>query len=71
MAERRYVSGLTTLLVAAGVADGLWAISCALMVLIGNRLPDGLLRQVAEFLPTCVATAKTLRKHPLWIWHEL
>jgi len=53
-----------TLLVAAGVAIALWAVSCVLMVLVASRLPDGLLKQVAEFLPACVTTARTLRKHP-------
>jgi uncharacterized membrane protein YkvA (DUF1232 family) len=55
---------VSTWLVVAAVALGLWALSCALMVLLAHRLPNGLLRQVAEFLPSCVATARTLRKHP-------
>jgi uncharacterized membrane protein YkvA (DUF1232 family) len=50
--------------VVAGVALALWAASCLLMVLLASRLPDGLMRQVAEFLPSCVTTARTLRKHP-------
>jgi uncharacterized membrane protein YkvA (DUF1232 family) len=48
----------------AGVMVTLWALSCVLMVLLAKRLPDGLLRQVAEFLPSCVTAAKRLRKHP-------
>jgi uncharacterized membrane protein YkvA (DUF1232 family) len=48
----------------AGAAIGLWAMACLLMVLIAWRLPNGLLRQVAEFLPSCVAAARTLRSHP-------
>jgi uncharacterized membrane protein YkvA (DUF1232 family) len=56
--------GVSTLLVVAGVTLGLWVISCLLMVLLAKRLPNGLLRQVAEFLPSCVATARTLRKNP-------
>jgi uncharacterized membrane protein YkvA (DUF1232 family) len=55
---------VNTWLLVAVIALGLWAASCALMVLFAHRLPDGLLRQVAEFLPSCVATARTLRKHP-------
>jgi uncharacterized membrane protein YkvA (DUF1232 family) len=55
---------MTSWLVAAAVALGLWALSCLLMVLFAHRLPNGLLRQVAEFLPACVTTARTLRKHP-------
>nr|WP_246305058.1 DUF1232 domain-containing protein [Nocardioides thalensis] len=41
-----------------------WALSCAAMVLFARRLPDGMLKQVAEFLPACVTTARRLRKHP-------
>lgn len=51
-------------LVIAGAVLGLWLISCLLMVLLAHRLPPGLLRQVAEFLPACVTTARTLRKDP-------
>jgi uncharacterized membrane protein YkvA (DUF1232 family) len=50
-------------LVIGGIVLGLWAISCLLMVLFAHRLPPGLLRDVAEFLPACVTTARTLRKH--------
>ncbi len=49
----------------AGVALALWAISCLVMVLAASRLPNGLMKQVAEFLPACVTTARTLRKNPL------
>ena len=52
------------LLIPAGVMLGLWALSCLLMMLFASRLPDGLMRQVAEFLPSCVATARRLRKDP-------
>ena len=48
---------------AAGVV--LWAISCLVMMLLASRLPDGLMKQVAEFLPACVTTARALRKNPL------
>jgi uncharacterized membrane protein YkvA (DUF1232 family) len=51
------------LIVIAGVALVLWGVSCVVMVLLASRLPDGLLRQVAEFLPSCVVTARTLRQH--------
>ncbi len=52
------------ILLLTGAALALWAISCLLMVLLASRLPDGLPRQVAEFLPSCVTTARALRKHP-------
>lgn len=55
---------MVKLLVIAGVVLGLWMIGCLLMVLLARRLPPGLLRQVAEFLPACVTTAQTLRKDP-------
>lgn len=55
---------MTQLFVIAGVVLALWIISCLLMVLFAHRLPDGLLRQIAEFLPACVTTARRLRKHP-------
>jgi len=55
---------MTEALVVAGVLVGLWAVSCILMMLFAHRLPPGLMRQVAEFLPSCVATARTLRKDP-------
>jgi uncharacterized membrane protein YkvA (DUF1232 family) len=48
-----------------GVAvTGLWVLSCAVMMLLASRLPDGLMRQVAEFLPACVTAARTLRGDP-------
>jgi uncharacterized membrane protein YkvA (DUF1232 family) len=53
-----------TAIAVAGVALALWALSCLLMVLFANRLPDGLLKQVAEFLPACVTAARRLRRHP-------
>jgi uncharacterized membrane protein YkvA (DUF1232 family) len=55
---------VTKLVMVAALAFGLWALSCLFMVLFAHRLPEGLLRQIAEFLPSCVTTAKRLRKHP-------
>jgi uncharacterized membrane protein YkvA (DUF1232 family) len=50
--------------IAAAVGLALWGASCLLMMLFASRLPDGLMRQVAEFLPSCVTAARALRKHP-------
>ena len=50
-----------TLLIVAGASFALWAVSCAVMVLAAHRLPPGLLRDVAEFLPACVTAARRLR----------
>ena len=55
---------MTKALVIAGVLVGLWAVACAVMMLLAHRLPPGLMRQVAEFLPSCVTTARTLRQDP-------
>lgn len=55
---------MTKALVVAGVLVALWAVACAVMVLFAHRLPPGLMRQVAEFLPACVTTARRLRKDP-------
>ena len=43
----------------------LWALSCLVMMLLASRLPNGLMKQVAEFLPACVTTARTLGTDPL------
>ena len=61
---RLYDGCVTKLVIVAATVFGLWALSCLFMVLFANRLPEGLLRQIAEFLPSCVTTAKRLRKHP-------
>lgn len=41
-----------------------WALLCVGMVLLARRLPPGLLRDIAEFLPACVTTARRLRRSP-------
>lgn len=51
-------------LVAALALTGSWLLSLLAMVLLAGRLPPGLLRDVASFLPACVSTARTLRKDP-------
>ena len=55
---------MSTALWIAGAFLLLWAVCCLAMVLLASRLPDGLLKQVLEFLPSCVTTAKALRRHP-------
>jgi uncharacterized membrane protein YkvA (DUF1232 family) len=51
-------------LVVAGVLAGGWLLGLSAMVVLARRLPPGLLRDVAEFLPACVSTARTLRQDP-------
>lgn len=55
---------MTGLLQIAAVTLALWALSCLAMVLLAKRLPPGLMRDVAEFLPACVTTARVLRRDP-------
>ena len=45
----------------AAIAAALWVLSWVAMVLLARRLPPGALRDAAEFLPACVATARELR----------
>jgi uncharacterized membrane protein YkvA (DUF1232 family) len=47
------------------VVVGLWVASWGVMVLLARRLPPGLLRDAAEFLPACVTTARRLRGNPV------
>ncbi|HEU0090354.1 MAG TPA: DUF1232 domain-containing protein [Pseudonocardiaceae bacterium] len=46
------------------IAAVLLLASWALLVLLARRLPPGLLRDLAEFLPACVTAARRLRNHP-------
>lgn len=49
---------------AVGIAAALWVASWIAMVLFASRLPPGLLRDVATFLPACVTAARRLRRSP-------
>lgn len=55
---------MSRLLWVAGAALGLWVLSWLAMVLLARRLPPGLLRDAAEFLPACVTAARRLRSDP-------
>jgi uncharacterized membrane protein YkvA (DUF1232 family) len=55
---------MTRWLIIGAVAVGLWGLSCLAMMLFAHRLPPGLLRDVAEFLPACVTAARRLRRDP-------
>ena len=52
---------LRLLLTIAAVVAALWVLSWLVMILFARRLPPGLLRDAAEFLPACVTTARRLR----------
>ena len=51
---------LRAALVGVALVVGLWAG----LALVAARLPPGLLKDLVGFLPACVTTARTLRKHP-------
>jgi uncharacterized membrane protein YkvA (DUF1232 family) len=55
---------VSPLVAIAVIAAGLWIMSWLVMILLAKRLPPGLLREAAEFLPACVTTARRLRGNP-------
>src|SRR3954465_12693892 len=60
----RRVMNLRLLIEIAPAPFGLWVLSWVAMVLLARRLPPGVLRDAAEFLPACVTTARRLRTDP-------
>ena len=55
---------LKLILIAAAVMVGLWG----LLVILAARLPGGLLKDLAGFLPACVTLARRLRADPRVPW---
>jgi uncharacterized membrane protein YkvA (DUF1232 family) len=55
---------ITRWLIATGVAALVLVGSWALLALLARRLPPGLLRDLASFLPDCVTAARRLRRDP-------
>jgi uncharacterized membrane protein YkvA (DUF1232 family) len=51
-------------LLVGAAAVAVWALSCLIMTVLAVRLPPGLLRDLAEFLPACVTAARRLRRDP-------
>jgi uncharacterized membrane protein YkvA (DUF1232 family) len=51
-------------LIGLGIAVGCLLLSWALLVLLARRLPPGILRDLAAFIPDCVTTVRRLRKDP-------
>jgi uncharacterized membrane protein YkvA (DUF1232 family) len=49
---------------ALAIGAGLLVASWAVLVALAARLPPGVLRELAGFLPSCVKTARTLRGDP-------
>jgi uncharacterized membrane protein YkvA (DUF1232 family) len=58
------IGWLKLVLVTAGVMVGLWA----LLAVLAARLPAGLLKDLAGFLPACVTLARRLRADPRVPW---
>ena len=58
------VGWLKAILIAAGVMVGLWG----LLVVLAARLPPGLLKDLAGFLPACVTLVRRLRADPRVPW---
>ena len=51
-------------LIGLGIAAGVLVLSWAVLILLAERLPPGILRDLARFLPDCVTTVRRLRKDP-------
>ncbi|MEV4759709.1 DUF1232 domain-containing protein [Micromonospora sp. NPDC049559] len=51
-------------LVGLAIGIGLLAASWALLILLARRLPPGILRDLAAFVPDCVTTVRRLRRDP-------
>jgi uncharacterized membrane protein YkvA (DUF1232 family) len=51
-------------LVGLGIAVALLVASWGLLLLLARRLPPGLLRDLAAFIPDCVTTVRRLRRDP-------
>jgi uncharacterized membrane protein YkvA (DUF1232 family) len=54
------VPWLRLVLIAAAVIVGSWAV----LIVLARRLPPGLLKDLAGFLPACAVTATRLRRDP-------
>nr|WP_254909640.1 DUF1232 domain-containing protein [Micromonospora sp. NBS 11-29] len=56
--------GVRDWLVGLGVAVACLVASWALLVLLARRLPPGILRDLAAFVPDCLTTVRRLRRDP-------
>lgn len=46
------------------IAAGLIGASWVVLIVLAKRLPPGLARELAAFLPACATTMRRLRRHP-------
>ena len=51
---------LQAILIAAAVVVGSWLV----LMVLARRLPPGVAKDLAAFLPDCVTTARVLRRDP-------
>jgi uncharacterized membrane protein YkvA (DUF1232 family) len=51
-------------MVGVGIAVAAVILGWALLVVLARRLPPGILRDLAAFIPDCVATVRRLRRDP-------
>jgi uncharacterized membrane protein YkvA (DUF1232 family) len=58
------VTSLRDWLIGLGVAVACLVASWALLLVLARRLPPGILRDLAAFIPDCVTTVRRLRKDP-------
>jgi uncharacterized membrane protein YkvA (DUF1232 family) len=58
------VTSLRDWLVGLGIALVCLVLSWALLLVLARRLPPGVLRDLAAFIPDCVTTVRRLRKDP-------
>ncbi|MEV4813328.1 YkvA family protein [Micromonospora avicenniae] len=55
---------MRTGLIAVGVAAACLIAAWSLLILLARRLPPGILRDLAAFIPDCVTTVRRLRRDP-------
>jgi len=59
------VGNVTDWLLGLGIALGVMVICWGLLILLARRLPPGIARDLAAFIPDCVVAVRRLRNHPL------
>jgi uncharacterized membrane protein YkvA (DUF1232 family) len=60
----RYRGRVRSWLVGLAVAAAFLIVSWGLLFVLARRLPPGILRDLAAFIPDCVTTVRRLRKDP-------
>jgi uncharacterized membrane protein YkvA (DUF1232 family) len=55
---------MSELLTGVAVVVGAMVLSWGVLIVLARRLPEGILKELASFLPDCLTTVRRLRKHP-------